>query len=314
MEIADSRFAMLVGALVADAAALGWHWLYEPGHVQAVAGDKPEFYSPDSAHYADVKGYFAHAGKSVGALSQYGETLRVAVQSIVHNKGQLVVSDFQQHYRDCFGPGGRYQGYIDRPTRGTLNHLADADPAAWPQVSGVDDEQIPALSTLPALVAADRLDAVTDAVKTTHDNDFAVRVALAIADVLNTLLNDTDLSSAIIQAASSVESDVKALLLTDVESAASSCEAYAETVGRACQLVQTVPLLLYIARHTTSYSEAIRQNILVGGDSCGRAIVLGAMCGLMYGAGGSQGIPYSWLMRLQEGAAIGQEIDALVSV
>ena len=48
----------------------------------------------------------------------------------------------------------------------------------------------------------------------------------------------------------------------------------------------------------SSFADAIRKNIYAGGDSCGRAIVLGAVLGGLYGLGGEQGINESWISQL----------------
>ena len=39
----------ILGALVADAAALGLHWIYDQDRVREVAGNTPEFREPDAS-------------------------------------------------------------------------------------------------------------------------------------------------------------------------------------------------------------------------------------------------------------------------
>ena len=57
-----NRNDAVTGALVADAAAMGLHWMYEQEQIKVVAqtGDVV-FRSPDANVYAGRKGYFAHA-------------------------------------------------------------------------------------------------------------------------------------------------------------------------------------------------------------------------------------------------------------
>jgi len=42
---------LVLGALVADAAAMGFHWLYDQGRIAAVAPKTPEFVGPDPTHF-----------------------------------------------------------------------------------------------------------------------------------------------------------------------------------------------------------------------------------------------------------------------
>lgn len=56
--------AAVLGALVADAASLGLHWLYDAGRLRDLQLDGPlAFRSPNQASYAGVAAYFAHSGK-----------------------------------------------------------------------------------------------------------------------------------------------------------------------------------------------------------------------------------------------------------
>ena len=70
--------AAVLGALVADAASLGLHWLYDAGRLRDLQLSGPlAFRSPTEASYAGVAAYFAHAGKKAGDLSPYGESCRL---------------------------------------------------------------------------------------------------------------------------------------------------------------------------------------------------------------------------------------------
>jgi ADP-ribosylglycohydrolase len=68
--------------------------------------------------------------------------------------------------------------------------------------------------------------------------------------------------------------------------------------GLNCDLGCGMASLLYNLRAATSFTQAVRHNILAGGDNCGRAIMLGAACGAHFGFDGEYGIPAAWLDRL----------------
>lgn len=117
----DLRTRLVWGAFIADAAALGLHWIYAQPRIRRAGGDAPEFTEPDSANYEGVPSYFAHAGKHAGDLSMYGETALVMLRSVEEN-GSADAQHYARAFHEHFGFGGQYVGYIDSPTRETLTN------------------------------------------------------------------------------------------------------------------------------------------------------------------------------------------------
>jgi ADP-ribosylglycohydrolase len=109
----------LLGALVADAASLGLHWIYTQPRIRRAAGEAPEFHEPKEENYKDVPGFFAHGRKERGDITMYGENVLLLLESLAES-GALSAGDYLSRYRAYFGPGGDYVGYADGPTRGTL--------------------------------------------------------------------------------------------------------------------------------------------------------------------------------------------------
>ena len=117
----------IFGALVADAASLGFHWLYDAERISQVAGDSPEFTQPNESHYENVAGFFAHPMKEVGELTHYGEQLVVGLRSLAENKGEWKPFHYLETFRSAFDRGGSFHGYIDASTLGTLTNYRTAN-------------------------------------------------------------------------------------------------------------------------------------------------------------------------------------------
>ncbi len=111
--------ASLLGALVADAASLGLHWIYTQPRIRRIADETPEFHEPKEDNYKDVPGFFAHGRKERGDITMYGENVLLLLESLTE-VGTLSFGNYLTRYRAYFGPGGDYIGYADGPTRGTL--------------------------------------------------------------------------------------------------------------------------------------------------------------------------------------------------
>lgn len=312
MQAVSRGVAAVLGALVADAASLGLHWLYEPSRLAQIAarGDIV-FLDPDAAHYRDCKGYFAHGARHAGDLSGYGEYCRLMLRHLAARDGAFDCAAYQGEFLRHFGPGGPYVGYVDRPTRLTLLRLLDAGAQrGFPQPSGVDDDQLPALASLPALVAAcaqrglareAMLAIVDDAVRVTSDNPVARDAARVAAVLLAAVLGGGTRADAVAEALGAapvpLAADLRAALAGDALDAPSAAARF----GAACHVGQGLPVMFHILSHARGYAEAIRANILAGGDSCGRSIILGAVCGA------AGGVPLAWLARL---APLAECVDA----
>ncbi|MHA7809111.1 MAG: ADP-ribosylglycohydrolase family protein [Marinobacter adhaerens] len=374
--------AALAGGWVADAASLGLHWLYNSERILEVGGQSPEFLPPRAEYYTKGFGYFAHEGKQVGDVSHYGAATGVLTDSLLATNGSLDIRDYQRRFRSFFGPGGQWRGFIDNPTRITLEnfnaierkaveeaqfgmpddlsdkqkrilvqkvmpytrrlsgsalaqpvreaisltykekaiqeagvHLAETIDRNLVPESGADDMQLPAVSKLPPLVASHRgssnlLDVVEAAVRVTNHNDQAVAWAKCAAVLLDGLFRGKPLAEAMNSAIA--EAPDQASLIRALESSELNGVAAGDTFGRTCYLQEAMPVSFHILNTARSYTEAIRANIHCGGDSCGRAWLIGPAMAAMHGVGGENGIPLSWLARVTDAATVYQDIESLV--
>ena len=309
-QIAD----MLFGALVADAASLGLHWIYDVDRIAEITASqdgKCAFTPVDAKNYEDVPSYFAHAGRLNGMLTQYGEVLYLAIRSMNACDGKFDSTSYKESFANHFGPGGAYQGYIDRPTRGALENIAnDKDP------SGIDDDQNPAVSTLPAIFAGYHDDPALSKVlmqcmQVTNINDTAAAYGAAYSDLLARIMQGEPLDKALLSTANAAETPIRDELLDALNTTDGSSIDYAGTVGRACHLPTAGPVVFHILKHSDSYREAIERNILAGGDSAGRSIMIGAAMGMKHGIETEKGIPLSWALKLHSASDIWEDCQRL---
>ena len=171
---------LVIGALVADAAAMGLHWIYDQDHIQKIAPEKPEFRAPDGTNYKDVPSFFAHPTRKIGDPSQYGEQLLVMLRCLTANNNQYDVATYAAAFREHFGYGGEYVGYIDHATRDTLdnfrraqdNALAKAKALPFDGDASVTTSMVSKALILSAQLTGDTLRAkFEEVVRTTHNDD-----------------------------------------------------------------------------------------------------------------------------------------------
>ena len=302
------RMAAILGALIADSSALGLHWLYDPARIAQIEKIKGlVFLQPDANDYAGTSGYFAHGNKSAGDSSGYGEVCLLMLRHFAQH-GQFDRVAYQTEYRSYFGPGGAYIGYVDSPTRQTLQTLLPLKPEEFPENSGADDDQFAALATVPVVAAMHtgsqealkvKIDQV---VRLTNHNDTAVAAAQYAGCVLLEVLNGKSITQALTSALPQAGEKLTPLLEEVLQARVLDSAVVAKRFGTACHVLEGLPVIAHIAQHAPDYRTAIKENIRVGGDSCGRAIMLGAIMAA-YTSQRSEhnsSIPLEWAARYQK--------------
>jgi len=304
----EPHVAAILGALIADSASLGLHWLYDSKRIAQIEKIKGlVFLQPNANDYAETKGYFAHGNKTAGDSSAYGELCLLMLRHLAQH-GQFNRIEYQTEYRNHFGPGGSYTGYIDSPTRQTLQTLLQLKPEEFPEISGADDDQFAALATIPVVVAVhtgsqEALSTkIEQVVRLTNHNDTAVAAAQYAASVLFAVLNGKSIPQALATALPYAGEKLAPLVEEALHTRTLDSEAIAKRFGTACHVLEGMPIIVHIAQHAANYRTAIKENIRIGGDSCGRAIMLGAITAAYTSQQSEQSssIPLEWIARYRK--------------
>ncbi|WP_036818732.1 ADP-ribosylglycohydrolase family protein, partial [Photobacterium sanctipauli] len=275
------------------------------------------FIEPDAHHYEGVEGYYAHDKLTAGELTIYGEWLSLYIRLL--SQPGVDTQTLQQEILDYFGPGGEFIGYVDSPTKALLLTLFSMAPEDWPEDSGSDDDQNPALCAVPALVALKMPSVELEAeiervVGITHQNETAIACAKAFASALNEALRSQRMEPVLnvlkVKSPEPIQEKIEQVRVLSGD--VNDLGHVLAIANQACHLGDSLPMAAWILQNSSSYTEAIMKNILVSGDSCGRGIIVGALAGACYGFGNQDGIPISWLTTLQCGEAIAEDIEQLL--
>lgn len=281
-----NKLDALNGVLVADAASMGLHWLYDHDQIQALqtTGDII-FRQPDFSVYENRKSFFAHAARRSGQLSHYGESARIVGQLALD--GHYTPQNHQQALMASFGPCGSYIGYADRPTKSLIARII-TDGENLPANSGIEDDQLPALCALPGLFAANAQTPLIEqatAVISTHSH--VTTATNVILNCLNAIAEGESLPVALEKSARTADSELAGKLSEALNWSGYHPLQVSEHFGMACKIHQGLPVAWHLLKHATTFEGTVRDNTLCGGDSCGRAMVLGAIAGYVFGVSSS---------------------------
>ena len=288
------RLNALHGALIADAAAMGLHWIYDQDQITNIAATGPlEFRQPDISHYLEVRGYFAHASRQAGELSHYGESARLVGELAL--AGSYSTAAHRDSFMRSFGPAGSFCGYADRPTKALIAKIL-SEGESLHDPTGEDDDQHPALCVVPGLFAADTdIQAVRDAVGVLSINPVALEGSLLMFDCLQRIAEGQSLGNALSESAAAAGDALKPLLQEALSYSESDPIAVSNHFGLPCHIPQGLPICWHLLAHAESFEQCVKDNIRIGGDSCGRAMALGAIAGAVFD------IPKAWIARLAPG-------------
>ncbi len=190
--------AAVIGNLVADAAAVTSHWVYDQSslaaHVEKLGG-------PDKSPFMDPINPFYHV--KVGKQSCYGDQTWALIEAMVNNGGQVDVNFDAYRSRltailggdTDYGPLGRVVTKEEQPIQGPWRHGSmktffahQADPTV-----PMDDKQIDGACKVAPIVAAcggdtaKMLALAEETIRVTQDTDEAVAMGLAFARILESL-------------------------------------------------------------------------------------------------------------------------------
>ena len=106
----------VITSFVADALALGVHWVYDVNAIIEKYGRLEKMAAPILAPY--------HVGKKKGEFTHYGDQTLVLLKTLAQHPETkdpgFDLSGFRQNWQAFFE---EYTGYLDNATKQTLNHL-----------------------------------------------------------------------------------------------------------------------------------------------------------------------------------------------
>lgn len=291
----DHAEAMVLASFAGDALALGAHWIYDPERISREFGRVAELQTPrpDSYHRTKRKGQFTH----------YGDQTFVLIESLAACRG-FDLSDFAARWRALFRG---YTGYIDKATRGTLRNFAEG---AGPASAASPSDDLAGAARIAPLIFWLRNDpkALSAAVRSqtamTHGNPLIADAAAYFADAALLILGGRTPMAALEAAAagpfsrSPLAAWIQAGIARREEESVEALGAF----GRSCHVSEAFPgVVQIVARHENDLAGALIDNVMAGGDSAARGMIVGMLLGAHQG---EQAIPPSWLSEMERTAAI----------
>lgn len=264
--------AAVVGGFVADAASMGLHWIYDDAKLAGLvaAAPQPEFHEPPACPFYEYKS---------GVFSPYGDEVYPLLKYLA-SRGTFVATEYSTiSYEAAKSYTGRLNGVFRQVV--AKGDAGESDLAS-------ENKDLHGAIKVPILVAKYLEDTTTLVAKTKEATrvhqigDEAREAAVASALLLQQVVLGTSIPDAIKALATSdhIGGSTRALVQEVLDTVASKTYADAavaiNTFGKSCPLPGSLKGALYVLLTSPGYVDAVRTNMVAGGDNCSRSIVIGA--------------------------------------
>ena len=275
-----SKKGLLLGSILADAFSLGAHWIYDCDKIKQHFGEYDRLYDPlpDSFHTNRKKGEHTHYGDQTLLLLEF-----------LAEKGSFNKGDFQNFWAERMV---HYDGYIDQATKDSLSAIKEGK--AW----GSTSSDLSGASRIAPIIycTPDRENGVKDCIsqtRVTHDNEKVVAAAEFFARTAYAVLDGKTPDKAMEVAAKEMENSyVTRKLVAAQKHLDLPSEEVINKMGQACTVGGAFPATIYIIlKYQEDYRKAMIANVMAGGDSAAR----GLLVGMILGAYREDTIPKEWM-------------------
>ncbi|MBS7526485.1 ADP-ribosylglycohydrolase family protein [Fusibacter paucivorans] len=271
----DKLRGLLFGAMIGDSFALPAHWIYDIGQIR-------EAFSDYTAYRPTVRHTF-HQNKPKGTQTHYGDQALLMLRSIASSEG-FQLETYRQHWLHMMS---NYEGYLDKATKDSLPLLKSG------LKTGSASDDLGGFVMCAPLITYHfddiaLFDDLHDAIRMTHDSPALLSAADFITCVLMELVIGKTLVESLDEIAAAHEDGAKWLALARKHLGAATTDSI-RTIGQSCAMAFALPsALVIVLEYPDDFMGAMRANVLAGGDSAARGMLIGMLLGA---AMGIQGIP-----------------------
>ena len=293
--------AAVWGALTADALALGAHWIYDTAQIDAQIGRVDCLMPPlpDSFHKSKKKGEFTH----------YGDQVMVLLASVAESGGFRLAS-FAAAWQALFEG---YEGYFDHATKDTLKNFRIGKS---PRDAGSGSSDLSGAARIAPLVCCyNDLQALVESARSQTAMTHNVPDVVDSAEFFARTLVEVLAGRPPLEALETVRREhfdrppFDGWVDAGLKSAGEPTRSAIRRFGQMCDVGAGFPGVVHlIASYNASFEDVLIANVMAGGDSAARGLLVGAILGASTGL---DGIPVQWREALVQRDRIRDLLDRL---
>ncbi|MEN8147266.1 MAG: ADP-ribosylglycohydrolase family protein [Campylobacterota bacterium] len=261
--------AALWGAFYGDAYALGAHWLYDTHQISKSEFDTKRFNDPLTDY---------HKGKVAGDFTHYGDQMLWLLDGVA-NEDDFTVQSFSKLWE---GRMSSYEGYVDGASKQTLEALTEGKSSLG---CGSSSNDLSVVGRMMPLVYAyhNDMDKMMEYVKLhtvfTHMTKELVESAAYFNELILAVSLGAEIRRAIEEIALAYPENIQKWVDEGVEKAEHESIEAIKALGQSCSVEGGFAAVIYLLVRFSDFQEAMEANVLAGGDSAARGMIVGAVLG-----------------------------------
>lgn len=272
---------MLIGSFLGDTLALGAHWIYDQNKIKSSFGEISGPVNPLPDGY--------HPGKKLGDFTHYGDQSLFVFDflSQCQSFDEVVFGDAFEEFMST------YMGYKDHATKETLKNLTTLR-----VYQGSESDELGGAARMAGVLylfnenpemAVEVAKAQCEA---THTNGLLLEVTDYLAHVVLDLIAGSAPLVSLEKNLSHYSDELKQLYHSGKVLRHIQAEEAAVKLGQSCSVRHAFPLVIYfLHQNPLDFKKILCKNVMVGGDSAARGMILGMILGAF---GGQSQLPKSW--------------------
>lgn len=282
----------LIGGLVANAASLGFHWVYNPDYLENLAKKQSLLFQlPNLEQYNEAgKSYFSYPHAKIGDFTSQG-MLTVWLYEALKKNLDFNKQDYENLVYSKVRPGGDYQGYVESYSKMLVVNKLNADLGLGFEQLDINDDHL--VGFIPYLVCKE-LELSNEKAwslaqlftnKPEYQSFYHVFDHILSGIGKKSLINL--LKESIAYAPLQYQNKLSfALEMTDTRNFIK------QFAGISCHIPYSLPLIFHILAFSKSFEDGIEWNTRIGGASSDRGLLLGAILSKVYP------IPNEWIKKI----------------
>ncbi|BCR36172.1 ADP-ribosylglycohydrolase family protein [Mariniplasma anaerobium] len=275
-------------ALLANAATLGVHWIYNVQYLQNLSEKQSLLFlvQDEQVFKQAAPSFFAYPNTVLGDLSVQGEILKWLYDAKSSNN-KFNQADYKTLLLSKFLPGGSYKGYVESYGKKLVAiDLLDQLKTDSSQITLNDDQLV---GFIPYILAKEldlSLDDAWSLASLFTKQSFYLDYYRMFDSILENP-EEENIKHAIEQSLILAPKD-KLPTLEKAIQMSNTNDFIEEYAGRACSVDDAIPVIIHVLYHSTSFEDALNINAKIGGASADRSLLIGAILSQVYD------IPTDW--------------------
>lgn len=283
--------ALVISSFLGDSLAMPVHWIYDTNEINQRFGRVEKLIHPPKSSY--------HGAKQAGEFTHYGDQTMVLLKSVAACSG-FDLDRFAQDWRGLFQG---YKGYFDHATKATLKNFEDGKEPSDSGSSSTDLAGAMRIAPLIYCYAYDPQKLVSSCraqTAMTHNNPMVIDAAELFATLVSKILAGSTPVAALKEL--SEETPVGSFPFGQwiEEGLKSANEATHDAIGEFGQSCATQgafrSVVHLVAKYEDDLREALVENVMAGGDSAARGLLVGM---ILAAHNGMKALPAEWISGLK---------------